>query len=410
MAKITPFRAHRPPRGKAPLVSSRSYVTYEKESLRYKLEHNPFTYLHVINPDSGVDPENEAIEDKFKRVRKTFDQFVEDGHLFRDEKQSFYLYKQVKGDHVYTGVICGVHIDEYVNGNVKIHEHTLTAREEMFKKYLLQTGVNAEPVLLTYHHNDAIDALLAEVMLERSEYEFASTDGASHYMWVVSDEELISQLTMHFKEVDSLYIADGHHRTASSRLLAEELNEKRGEGAHSYFMSYLISDQSIHIYDFNRLITSIGEMSEAEFLKNIEPSFDVHILSENEVNELHAHLIKLYLSGKWYGLSLKNERVFEHVVHGLDCEILNNYILEPVLGITDLKTDKRVDFMAGPEGIEGIEKAVDSGKFQLAFVLNPVLIDELKAVADADLIMPPKSTYVEPKLRSGLTIYDLFEE
>ncbi len=411
MAKIKAFKAVRPTRDKAYLVASRSYLSYSENTLREKLLNNPYTFLHIINPEHSSNSPLTSGLDKYKMVKAAYDAFVEEAIFVGDENPCLYIYQQVSSENTYTGIIAASSVDDYLNGSTKIHEQTIAKRQAMFTEYLQSTGFNAEPVLLSYPRVPRINELMATYMTERPEYEFTSTNKVMHNLWLIKDQSDIKEIQNLFEKVDSLYIADGHHRSASSALLCENARSDKGdfsgEESFNYFMSYLIDDEQMCIYDFNRLVTSLNNLSNSAFISRIEETYVV-----NKLNALskpkQKDEIAMYLDGCWYSL-LAKPHTFEssHCVEHLDPAILSKNILNPILGIEDIRTDKRIGFMDGKKGLEGLKDAVDSGAYAVAFALKPITFSQLKAVADQGEIMPPKSTYIEPKLRSGLTIYTI---
>jgi uncharacterized protein (DUF1015 family) len=408
MAKIVPFKAVRPPRNKAHLVGSRSYLGYSDEELEEKLRGNPYTFLHIIMPEMHAEKRNSTTrEERFEMVKEGYNYFKLSGILAKDESPCFYIYRQTKGGISHTGIIAGISVDDYNEGHIKIHEQTLTKREEIFKQYLDFTGFNAEPVLLAYPTLPALKEIQDEIVSHRAEYEFHTTDTVLHEMWMIDDPTLQSQIQALMAEVPDVYIADGHHRTASSALLAASKSDEQ-DPAH-YFMAYLLPDTELTIYDFNRLVRDIGHMSDEDFLAGISEFFDV---SEHEgMHKPHHHgEISMYMDNQWYVLEVKDKSENKSPVQRLDTYVLNRTIFEKVLGIEDIKTDSRLSFMDGLQGMIGLQEAVDKGYYKVAFGLYPISFEELKDVADAKEIMPPKSTWIEPKLRSGLTIYELFDD
>lgn len=408
MINVAPFRAVRPKRDVVSLVASRSYVSYSDEQLCEKLENNPYTFLHVIHPDTDAAVKSEGRE-KYDLVRQKFEQFEREGIFIKDDEASFYLYQQRTHSHVFTGIIAAVSVKDYLDGRILVHEHTLTQREEMFKEYLNTTGFNAEPVLLMYPENGDVNTIIGKAMDTRPEFEFTTTDRVSHYLWKIDSAEDCAVISSAFGQMEKIYIADGHHRSASSALLAQHLTEEGKSGAFDHFMAYLIPENSIHIHGFHRLVKDLG-MPHDEFLKKLEDNF---IVSEWEGDTYHPdrlHEIGMYIDGSWKTLTAKPGSFSpEDPVASLDAEILSRNVLDHILHIKDLRADPRVDFLPGDKGCEAIEKAVNSNQYEVGFALYAVSAEQLKDVADASLIMPPKSTYIEPKLRSGLTIYELFE-
>ncbi len=407
MIELKPFCALRPPRDKAYLVATRSYLTYTESELEDKLNNNPFTFLHIINPAKGrgldYGPE------KYQRVKKEFENRLEEGIFQQDTHPSFYLYRQVKDGNEYIGLIAAVAVKDYLEGRIKKHEKTLTRREEMFTDYLQTTGFNAEPVLLTYQDDLRLDQIFVQYIEQRSEYEFTSTDRVLHQLWLIDDQAHCQIISETFKEQDCLYIADGHHRCASSALLADRL-ASHGDGAHNYFMALLIGEEQMKVYDFNRLVKNTTGKSELKILHELEEHFLIERKGKSIFRPEKLHEIGMYLKGEWYKIVPKTG-TFDpgDAVSHLDADILSQNALDPVFGIEDLKNDKRVSFVPGTEGLEYLQNKVDQNSYQVAFALHPVTVDQIKKVSDAGLTMPPKSTYVEPKLRSGLTVYKILE-
>ncbi|MBJ10547.1 MAG: hypothetical protein CMP66_03700 [Flavobacteriales bacterium] len=409
MASIRPFRAIRPTRDKASLVASRSYLSYSNKTLKEKLDNNPFTFLHIINPDYKKSVKTTGKE-KYKLVKNKFQKFINEGILFEEKSECLYIYQQTKGNKNYTGIIAATSIDDYNNGNIKIHEQTLTKRKEMFKDYLQTTAFNAEPVLLTYRDNKTINLIIQKKIEERAEYEFTTTNKVLHKFWNITNKESINSITEEFKNIKDIYIADGHHRSASSSLLCKKIREKNPnynpEDNFNFFMSYLIGESELNIINYNRLVKKKNYISDKELIVKIKEKYDVCEKTDKFYSPTDKYEISMYLSGKWYSLVAK-ERNYQSTSESLDPSILSKYILAPILGITDEKTDKNISFFDGTISLSVLKNKVDSGEFNVAFILKPIDIDSLKKVSDNNEIMPPKSTYIEPKLRSGLTIYNL---
>lgn len=407
MINIRPFKASRPPRDKAYLVATRSYMSYSDEQLDEKLENNPFTFLHIINSaDIRKLPFGEA---KYKKVKENFKLFEEEDIFREDQKEGFYLYRQVKDGNEYIGIISAVSVLDYQDGKIKKHENTLTQREEMFTDYLETTGFNAEPVLLTYKDDLRLDVIFARYIDQRPEYEFTSTDRVLHQLWLINETDDIRKIQTAFKDQEALYIADGHHRSASSSKLYDRAMEKASidsESSQAYFMAFLIGEEQMKIYDFNRLVKGMNNLSLAKLLSALRNDFLVEKKHVEAYRPEKLHEISMYIQGEWYKLVPKTG-TFDpaDAIDHLDTRILSKLILKPILGIENLKTDQRVGFLPGTEGLEGLKEKVDSKSFDIAFALFPVTIEQIKKVADENETMPPKSTYIEPKLRSGLTVY-----
>lgn len=391
MIRIIPFSAVRPTRDKAALVASRSYVTYDDQQLTEKLENNPYTFLHIIHPDQAEVERLNGTE-KYELVREKYLDFLEEGILKQDVNPAFYLYSQQTATHTFTGIIAGVSVQDYREGRILIHEHTLTRREEMFKNYLRVTGFNAEPVLLMYPDNDPVKAVVKRTMAALPEYEFATTDQSTHKLWPITESEDLSIITSAFAGMEKLYIADGHHRCASSALLADELTAEGRTGPFNHFMAYLIPDTDIHIHGFHRLVKNLG-LSQDDFIAALQEKFSIEPQPGEQYSPAQTGEIGFYFSGTWHALRpLPGTYDADDPVASLDAEILSRNVLDPLLNITDLRNDPGVDFIPGDKGCLALESAVDSGKYECGFALYPVTSEQLKRVADAGCIMPPKST------------------
>lgn len=413
MANIIPFRAIRPHRNKVSLVGSRSYINYSKKDFKEKLAANPYTFLHVITAAYGLHGDGESMLDRYKKVRSRFEEFTDNGIFMRDKEPQFYVYQQIKLGHSFTGIIAGVSIEDFNEGHVKKHELTLSKRESAFAQYLKATKINAEPVLLTYKHQDDIDSIIKKHTETRPEYEFSTTDKTIHNLWLISDEKEIQNTIQAFGKVPDMYIADGHHRCASSARLSTDLRAYYGSEfgkAYDYFMAYLISDHQLNILPFNRLVSGLNNLSTEELLQRISKSFTIEILPKKS-RPIQKHHIHMFLENQWYKLIL-HEHIIDKTdtISQLDSYQLSQTILYPILGIEDIKTDSRMHFYGGDKGLKGMEKMVRKGKADIAFALYPVEVDQLIEVSDQGLTMPPKSTWIEPKLRSGLTIYSIFDK
>lgn len=412
MAKLKPFKAIRPTRDKAHLVATRPVSTYKKSVLEAKLETNPYSFIHIINPEFGeIVKTKPNSRERFENIKKEFDSFCQQGILIQDPNESLYLYQQTKDGHSYLGIIAGASVEEYKQDLIKKHEATLTSRESMFTEYLDVVGFNAEPVLLSYPHNEKLEAIYNTIITERPEFEFSTTDMIKHELWILSKEKTTAVLDA-FEAIPASYIADGHHRSASSARLAEIIRQRGNEpasGNHDYFLAFLIDENRLQILEFNRLVHSLNGMTTTDFLKKLENSFEISKLDQ-PAKPNAEHQITMNLKNEWYLLTCKPEIIDNtHPVACLDPEILTQEILTPILGITDLKTDENIEFISGNLGLDSISSPILTGRAELGFVLFPLTMDQVKRVADNQLIMPPKSTWVEPKMRSGLTIYNIKE-
>lgn len=410
MAKITPFKAIRPVRDKVHLVATRPYYSYKKNVLKAKLEDNPFTFLHIINPEFGGERKTQPnTPDRFALVSEQYEAFLNNGILIQDQEEHIYVYRQTKEEHEFTGIVCGADVQEYFEDKIKKHEATLTSREQMFTDYLDIVGYNAEPVLLSHPQNEEVDLFLNRVTLVRPEYEFTTTDRIKHELWILSkeDSKIIASI---FDKMDALYIADGHHRSASSAgLYNKRKNKEHHFPNENAFLSFIIDDSKLKILEFNRLVKHLKGITKTEFIKKIEDSFFIEKATPNTL-PCKEHEITLAFSDDWYKLTCKPDIIDHgHPVKCLDAEILTQYILDPILNIKDLKTDDNIEFVSGAVPLKKVTKLLEKGTYELALFLFPISMEQVKRVADNQMIMPPKSTWVEPKLRSGLTIYNINE-
>ena len=410
MAHVNPFKAVRPSRDKVGLVASRSYQDYSVEELRFQLEHNPFSFLHIINPGYKFQKEISGNK-RFQLVKNRYLEFKEDSIFIQDEEPSYYIYETVSRNQTFCGIIAATSVEDYEKDVVKRHEDTISHRENLFKDYLQTVGFNTEPVLLTYPDSEVINKISAEIKAERPEYEFSSLNRDTHYLWVVNDPEKTALIKAEFEKMQAIYIADGHHRCASSWLLAKESKENNpehtGKEPYNFFMSYLIAESKLKLYEFNRLVTDLNGMSKKEFLMQLDEWFRI----ENRGTELYKPSKKnhfsMYLDGEFYSLYLrKTNYEFTDSLSALDPYILFIKVLKPLLGINDPRNDLRISYLPGRNESFEVKNAVDEGLFAVGFGMLPLTIEEVKQVADEGLTMPPKSTYIEPKLRSGLTIYE----
>ncbi|MDB4324208.1 DUF1015 domain-containing protein [Crocinitomicaceae bacterium] len=412
MAKLSPFKAIRPSRDKVHLVATRPYYTYKSNVLEAKLQDNPFTFLHIINPEFGKAVSTEPnSQERFEMIGEAYQDFIDQGILIQDEQPHLYLYRQTKNGHEYIGVIAGASIEEYDKGAIKKHESTITSRENMFTNYLDIVGYNAEPVLLSYQDDEnVIDELLNWKTFERPEYEYATTDLIKHELWLFSEKETEAVINA-FEHIDACYIADGHHRSASSSALKNLRNNQNQDKLvnEKSFLAFFLNEKRLHITEFNRFVKTLNEHSAKEVLSLLSVSFTVTKLTQRQ-NPTREHNITICIQGEWFLLEFKDELLnSHHPVQSLDAEILTQYVLKPILGINNLKTDEHIEFISGINSLEKMEKEISNGKYQIGFFLFPIKIDQIKQVADMDMTMPPKSTWIEPKLRSGLTIYNIDE-
>ncbi len=405
MAKIVPFQAVRPAKDKVSLVTSRSYDEYSAAELASQLDYNPFSFLHVLNP-LYVNLQKSSFEKRFKLVHTKYVEFKEEEILKKEDKPVFYLYEIKSKNRTFTGLIAATSIDDYRNNVIKKHEDTLQYRVELFKDYLHQTGFNTEPVLITYPENTAMAKWKELKKQKRPLYHFTSLNRETHTLWRIKNEGEIAWLQEQFGKMGSLYIADGHHRSASANMLYEE-DKATGNENLNYFMSFLISETDLKIYEYNRIIHDLNGMSKEEFLTALDKDFIVENKGQQLWKPEQKFQYGMYLDGDFYALELR-EKNYNSVQESLDAQLLYDKVLHPLLGIGDLRNDERIEYIPGNKPVTAIKEAVDSGEFKVGFTLYPASINEIKELADNDLIMPPKSTYIEPKFRSGLVVYEIF--
>lgn len=411
MAKVLPFKAVRPTRDKVSLVASRSYQTYTQAEREARLDYNPFSFLHIVNPGYKYAREITGVE-RYTLVKNRYLEFKEDHVFIQDEKPCYYVYKIVDRDHqVFHGIIAAASALDYENNVIKKHEDTIEYREIIFKDYLKTVGFNAEPVLLTYPDNPVISNIITDIQKERAEFEFTTTFRDTHYLWKIEDSLSIKKITKAFETIKTMYIADGHHRSASSYLLYKDLSDANpdhnGDEAYNYFMSFLIPESDLRIHEFNRLIKDLNGLTKEAFLIQLDTAYRIENRGKMPYKPSKKHHFSMYLDGDFYSLYLRKTLYdFKTSLDALDAQILYKTILQPILGINDLRNDLRIMYSNGKKDVINVKSSVDSGEFAVGFGMVPVTIDEMKQIANDNLKMPPKSTFIEPKLRSGVTIYE----
>ncbi len=405
MSKIIPFKAVRPTADKVGLVTCRNYDDYSSAELAAWLSFNPYSFLHVIHP-AYVLSQKITLDKRFKGVAHKYQDFKDDKIFVEEEKPVFFVYEIQTKTNSFTGIVGGTSIEDYKNNVIKKHEDTLQYRVELFKDYLHQTGFNTEPVLITYPDNVSINQWISEKKKNIPLYNYSTTNKEKHQLWKIDNEEDIQWLQQEFEKIPELYIADGHHRSASADLLHDEYKAAENEKLN-YFMSFLIAESEVKIYEFNRIIRDLNGYEVNDFLAKL----DDHFIIKNKEQELWQPQSKfefgMYLDGSFYALFYKLEKTNPTILENLDAQILYDKVLQPLLGIEDLRNDERIEYIPGKQSILTIKELIDEGGFEVGFMLYPSDISEIKALADNNLIMPPKSTYIEPKFRSGLIVYEL---
>jgi uncharacterized protein (DUF1015 family) len=406
MAKIKPFKAVRPAADKVALVTCRTYDDYSSAELAAWLDFNPYSFLHVIHP-AYANAQKVSLEKRFKAVANKYQDFKHDQILIEEEHPVFYLYEIQSKGQTFTGIIAGTSVKDYQDNVIKKHEDTLQYRVELFKDYLHQTNFNTEPVLITYPDSVEINTFIALRKKSKPVYEYSTTNKEKHTLWKIDTQSEIDWLQEHFEGIPNLYIADGHHRSASAELLYEQ-DKHLGNENLNYFMSFLIAESNVKIYEFNRLIRDLNGLSKDNFIKKLSENFIIKAKDQEIWKPQNKFEFGMYLDGSFYALFYKHKNHNESsILDSLDAQILYDKVLLPLLGIEDLRNDERIDYIPGKQSISVIKDLIDEGEFEIGFMLFPSDINEIKALADNNLIMPPKSTYIEPKFRSGLVVYEL---
>lgn len=411
MPKFSAFKATRPTRTKISLVASRPYESYSKSEREARLEHNPFSFLHIVNPGYKYKKEISGKE-RFSLVKNRFLEFKEDGIFITENKPVLLLHQiHYRNGAIYSGFVGCCHAEDYNTNTIKRHEETLSHRVALFTDYLKTVRFNTDPVLLTYPKQENLEKITKEITKERAEYEFTTTSRETHYVWIIQEPHFIEAIEASIASVSHLYIADGHHRISSSVMLANEMaieNENHtGDEAYNYILSYLISEDQLKIREFNRLITDLNGLTKEAFLIQLDAYFRVENRKQEYYKPTNKHHFTMYLDGEFYSLYLrKNHQNFKNALDQLDTQILNDFILKPMLGIDDFKNSKRVVYVPAQKDMAYVKGKVDGKKFAVGFGMLPITIDEVKSIADQGLSMPPKSTYIDPKLRSGICIHE----
>lgn len=412
MAVVRPFRGLRPKKELAEQVAAPPYDVLDSEEAREMAKGNPYTFLHVNKPEIDLDPSVDLYDERvYEKGAENLRKFIREGFVFQDEKPKFYIYRQIMGSHQQTGLVACASVDEYEQDRIKKHELTRQEKEDDRVKHILHQNAQVGPVFLTYRAREEIDRTIAEITKGDPEYDFTSDDGVRHTLWVVNDDSLIRKIEELFSQVDVLYVADGHHRSAAAmrvREIKKNANPQHtGKEEYNYFLTVIFPHNQMQILDYNRVVKDLNGLDEASFLKKVKEKFEVTPMPEGQpFKPNRTHEFGMYLNGRWYKLTAKPGSYDENdPVKRLDVSILQENLLAPILGIGDPRKDKRIDFVGGIRGLSELEKRVNSGNWAVAFALYPTSIEELMAIADAGKIMPPKSTWFEPKLKSGLVVH-----
>lgn len=414
MAIVKPFKGIRPPKELVEKVESRPYDVLDSDEARAEAAGNPMSLYHIIRPEidfpEGTDEHDPRV---YPKAAQNFAMFQEKGWLVQDSKELYYIYAQTMGNKTQYGLVVGAYVEDYMSGVIKKHELTRADKEEDRMKHVRVNNANIEPVFFAYPDNKVLDDLVSRYAAGTPEYDFiAPIDGFRHRLWIIDKDEDIATVTSEFAKMPAMYIADGHHRSAAAaRVCAEKATQNpnhRGDEEYNYFMAVCFPASQLTIFDLNRVVKDLNGLSDEAFLAAVSEHFVVEKKGKNVYKPQALHNFSLYLAGEWYSLTAKPGSYDENDPIGvLDVTISSNYILHEILGIGDLRKDKRIDFVGGIRGLEELKRRVDSGEMKVALALYPVSMQQLMAIADSGKIMPPKTTWFEPKLRSGLVIHKL---
>ena len=414
MATIKPFKGIRPPKNLVEKVESRPYDVLNSEEARAEAGDNEMSLYHIIKPEIDFEPGTSEYDPRvYDKAAENFKKFKDNGWLVQDNEEHYYIYAQTMGNKTQYGIVVGARVEDYMNGTIKKHELTRRDKEEDRMKHVRVNNANIEPVFFAYPDNEKLNALLEKYAKTEPEYDFiAPIDGFGHKFWVISDKEDIDLITNEFAAMPSLYIADGHHRSAAAALVGAEKAKQNpnhtGNEEYNYFMAVCFQASQLTILDYNRVVTDLNGYSSEDFLKALEKNFIV----ENKGTDLYKptalHNFSMYLDVNWYSLTAKEGTYNPNDPIGvLDVDVSSRLIFDELLGIKDFRSDKRIDFVGGLRGLEELKRRVDSGEMKMALALYPVTMKQIMDIADSGKIMPPKATWFEPKLRSGLIIHEL---
>ncbi len=412
MAKIKPFKGVRPPQELVELVASRPYDVLNSEEARAESQGNEKSLYHIIKPEIdfevGTDEHDEKV---YNKAAENFELFQDKGWLVQDPQEMYYVYAQTMNGRTQYGLVVCANVEDYMSGVIKKHELTRRDKEEDRMKHVRINNANIEPVFFAYPDQAELDQIVSEVTAQPAVYDFTAPDGFGHHFWLITDETKIARVTQLFAEIPFLYIADGHHRTAAAALVGAEKAKQNpnhtGDEEYNYFLAVCFPASQLNIIDYNRVVKDLNGLSADELLAKLAVNFEVEAKGAEIYTPNALHNFALYLEGVWYALTAKAGTYTSDPIGVLDVTISSDLILRDILGINDLRSDKRIDFVGGIRGLGELQKRVDSGEMKVALALYPVSMQQLIDIADTDNIMPPKTTWFEPKLRSGLVIHKL---
>ncbi|MDD2314649.1 MAG: DUF1015 domain-containing protein [Proteiniphilum sp.] len=411
--KVKPFRGVRPPKALVKEVASRPYDVLNSEEARKEAEGNEKSLYHIIKPEIDFPVgKDEHDEDVYAKAAENFHLFQEKGWLLQDEQEMYYVYAQTMNGKTQYGLVVGASVEDYMTGKIKKHELTRRDKEEDRMKHVRVNDANIEPVFFAYPDNRELNEIVTKTTAQHPEYDFVSVDGVGHHFWLIQDEKDIQRITEIFAAMPAMYIADGHHRSAAAALVGAEKVKNNpdhtGSEEYNYFMAVCFPDSQLTIIDYNRVVKDLNGLTPAEFIQKLEKNFTVEPTGTELQRPRNLHNFSVYLDGRSFSVTAKPGTYNDNDPIGqLDVTITSNLVLDEILGIKDLRSDKRIDFVGGIRGLDELKKRVDSGEMALALALYPVSMKQLMDIADTGNIMPPKTTWFEPKLRSGLVIHKL---
>ena len=413
MARVKPFKGLRPPRELVTKVASRPYDVLNSKEAKAEAEGNDMSLYHIIKPEINFDPMlDEHDSAVYEKAVEQFHHFQDKGWLVQDAQENYYIYAQTMNGRTQYGIVVAANVDDYLNGVIKKHELTRRDKEEDRMKHVRVNNANLEPVFFAFPDNAGLQEIIDKTIAGEPEYDFVAEDGFGHHFWVIDDETTKARITQLFADIPYLYIADGHHRTAAAALVGHEKAlanpNHTGDEEYNFFLAVCFPESHLKIIDYNRVVKDLNGLSEEEFLAKVAENFDVEKKGTEIYHPERLHNFSLYLGGEWYSLTAKPGTFNDNDPIGvLDVTISSDLILRDILGIHDLRSDKRIDFVGGIRGLGELKRRVDSGEMKMALALYPVSMKQLIDIADTGNIMPPKTTWFEPKLRSGIVVHKL---
>ena len=413
MAIVKPFRGVRPPKEYVAQVASKPYDVLNSEEARTEAAGNEKSLYHIIKPEIDFEPGTDEHDPKvYEKAVENFRNFQENGWLVQDSKPCYYIYAQTMDGRTQYGFVVAASVDDYMNGRIKKHELTRRDKEEDRMKHVRNNRANVEPVFFTFPDNDSLEQILKQETAKEPTYDFVADDGFGHTFWVIDSDETIAKISSLFADIPNMYIADGHHRSAAAALVGAEMANNNpnhtGSEEYNYFLAVCFPASHLKVMDYNRVVKDLNGLTTDEFLRRLEDNFVVELKGSEIFKPGRLHEFSLYIDGKWYSLTAKPGTYNDADPIGvLDVTISSDLILRDILGITDLRSDKRIDFVGGLRGLGELKRRVDSGEMRMALALYPVTMQQIIDIADSGNIMPPKTTWFEPKLRSGIIIHKL---